>query len=272
MGKCKFNLCWLSRADFKDWLRPVKNNDFEGYCHICKKCIKLGTLGVRALESHAKCEKHQSAIKTVNRTIDIGQFCQTTTAESIATNPVSLPLPLASTSLQALQSCLPASRPSTDLRTTFGSTPTLEAEVLWVLHTVTRHQSYNANEDIGELFTKMFPDSSIVKTFKCGKDKTSYITRFGLAEYVKNELVSKAKGSFVLMFDESLNQTTKSKQLDVHIRFWEGDQIQSRYLGSQFMGHGTAQDLLRHLKVSKLHFFIYYCIKLLYYYIKLLYY
>lgn len=52
------------------------------------------------------------------------------------------------------------------------------------------------------------------------------------------------------MFDESLNETTKNKQLDVHVRFWVEGRVQSRYLGSQFMGHSTAQDLLSHLKVS----------------------
>ena len=52
------------------------------------------------------------------------------------------------------------------------------------------------------------------------------------------------------MFDESLNETTKNKQLDVHVRFWDEGRVQSRYLGSQFMGHSTAQDLLSHLKVS----------------------
>ncbi|KAM6967769.1 uncharacterized protein FYW47_006504 isoform 1-T1 [Aplochiton taeniatus] len=94
----------------------------------------------------------------------------------------------------------------------------------------------------------MFPDSNVAKTFKCGKDKTSYITRFGLADFIKRDLISKVKGPFLLMFDETLNQTNKTKQLDIHVRFWEGKQVQSRYLGSQFMGHATAQDLLKHVK------------------------
>ncbi|KAL7383430.1 hypothetical protein ABVT39_010507 [Epinephelus coioides] len=50
------------------------------------------------------------------------------------------------------------------------------------------------------------------------------------------------------MFDESLNHATKKKQLDVHVRYWVGDQVHSRYLGSQFMGHATAQDLMHHFK------------------------
>ncbi|KAL0150948.1 hypothetical protein M9458_053760, partial [Cirrhinus mrigala] len=133
-------------------------------------------------------------------------------------------------------------RPTLDLRVAFGSEPTLRAEVLWVLHVVTRHQSYSANEEIGELFQTMFPDSDIAKSFRCGKDKTSYIARFGVADFIKRDLISKVTGPFVLMFDESLNRTSKMKQLDLHVRFWESGQVQSRYLGSQFMGHATAED------------------------------
>ncbi|XP_028296859.1 uncharacterized protein LOC114458643 [Gouania willdenowi] len=125
----------------------------------------------------------------------------------------------------------------------------MKAEVLWTLNTIAKHQSYNGNEGISELFKSMFPDSDIATTFTCGSDKTAYIAKFGLAVHIKEELVSKVnKSPFVLMFDESLNETTKNKQLDVHVRFWDEGQVQSRYLGSQFMGHSTAQDLLSHLK------------------------
>ncbi|KAG5272523.1 hypothetical protein AALO_G00166480 [Alosa alosa] len=50
------------------------------------------------------------------------------------------------------------------------------------------------------------------------------------------------------MFDESFNSSTKSKQLDLHVRFWSNGEVRSRYMGSQFMGHGTAQDLLKHIE------------------------
>lgn len=113
-----------------------------------------------------------------------------------------------------------------DLRTTFGSTPTMKAEVLWTLNTIAKHQSYNGNQGISELFKCMFPDSDIAKTFTCGSDKTAYIAKFGLAIHIKEELVSKVnKSLFVLMFDESLNETTKNKQLNVHVRFWNEGQV-----------------------------------------------
>ncbi|KAI4800043.1 hypothetical protein KUCAC02_016580 [Chaenocephalus aceratus] len=64
----------------------------------------------------------------------------------------------------------------------------------------------------------MFPYSEIAKKFACGKDKTGYIVRFGLAPYFKEQLVNSINkaGPFVLMF--GLNQATKKKQMDVHIR------------------------------------------------------
>lgn len=55
---------------------------------------------------------------------------------------------------------------------------------------------------------------------------------------------------FVVMFDESLNRSTNNKQMDLHIRYWAGDCVQSRYFGSRFLGHATAQDLLHNFMVS----------------------
>ena len=47
----------------------------------------------------------------------------------------------------------------------------------------------------------MFPDSDIARSFACGSDKTAYVSKFGIAPCISN--------SFVLIFDVSLNQTTK---------------------------------------------------------------
>lgn len=88
-----------------------------------------------------------------------------------------------------------------DLRTTFGSTPTLKAEVLWTLNTVAKHMSYNSSDSIAKLFKCMFPDSDIASVFACGADKTAYMAKFGLAVHIKTELVSIVNnGPFVRMF------------------------------------------------------------------------
>ena len=49
---------------------------------------------------------------------------------------------------------------------------------------------------------------------------------------------------FVLLFDESLNKELQKKQLDMFVRLWDHDRVSSRYLISDFLGHGFATDLV----------------------------
>ncbi|XP_062374792.1 uncharacterized protein LOC134062699 [Sardina pilchardus] len=224
MGKCKFNDSWLAKEEFSAWLKRLPD-DSEAYCTLCKRTLKLGTLGIKALESHTKSTKHQESANSARNSHGIAQFYS---AASTSRNTGSVT--------------------SGSIRALLGSTDTMKAEVLWALNTVVKHQSCRSNDGIGELFQMMFPDSTIGKTFQCGRDKTSYIIRFGVAEFVKKDFISKVSGPFVMMFDESLNHATKRKQLDLHIRYWYDGQVQSRYLGSQFLGHATANDLLKEIK------------------------
>ncbi|KAL6471512.1 hypothetical protein MHYP_G00201620 [Metynnis hypsauchen] len=231
MGKCVFN------SDFRSWLQAVSSNLYEAHCKLCKKTIQLGTLGVKALESHAKAEKHQLATKSLQRTQAITQFCASSPPSSLS----SVPGPA------GLHRSIPSAS-ANDIRATLGSSETSKSEVLWILHSITKHLSYNSSSEISSLFRAMFPDSNIAKTFTCGPNKIAYIARFGLADFIKRELIRALTGPYVLMFDESFNSTTKSKQLDLHVRFWSNGYVQSRYMGSHFMGHGTAQDLLKLIK------------------------
>lgn len=140
------------------------------------------------------------------------------------------------------------------MRPFVGGTKTLQAEVLWILKTITDHHSYTSNKSIDDLF--MFPDSSIAATFSCGSNKTAYITKFGLSPFITREMTKQVNCSdsdtFFVVFDEGLNKTTKSKQLYLNVKYWIGDQVTSRYFGSQFMGHAKVVDLLKHFKVSGL--------------------
>ncbi|XP_073721650.1 uncharacterized protein [Misgurnus anguillicaudatus] len=247
MGKCKFADSWLENDEFKPWLKPVAENNREAYCTYCKKKISVASMGINAIKSHMHGASHKAAFGHREQSqLSIASFCA----------PTATPLP--NTTAELVKTATTATSPpsSADIRVAMGSTSTMRAEVIWCLNTAANHHSLNSNEGISDIFKSMFPDSDIAKTFTCGKDKTGYIMRFGLAPFFKQQLVDTINkaGSFVFMFDESLNQSTKKKQLDVHVRFWDDDCVQSRYLGSQFLGHGTAQDLLHHIKecVAKL--------------------
>ena len=52
------------------------------------------------------------------------------------------------------------------------------------------------------------------------------------------------ESGYVLLFDESLNAELQKKQLAFHLRSWDHDRVVSRYFGSSFIGHASADDLM----------------------------
>ena len=91
----------------------------------------------------------------------------------------------------------------------------------------------------------MFPDSALARNFACGATKSRYMITFGLAPYFLDALKDKVKLSsdYVLLFDESLNKKNKMKQMDFHVRFWNENIVQTRYITSEFLGHAASYHL-----------------------------
>ena len=111
------------------------------------------------------------------------------------------------------------------------------------------HYSCSSNKNIGALFKRLFPDSPKAAQFSCDKTKSAYLIKYCLAPYFKNELVSKLADDnclFTLSFDESFNKVLQKEQVDLLVRFWDKqkNEVVSWYLGSQFLGHTRANDLL----------------------------
>ena len=97
-------------------------------------------------------------------------------------------------------------------------------------------------------FEPMFPDSAIASSIKLGPDKLKYMTNWGIAPYAKEQLrnnIDKAE-YVVVSFDESLNHTTQSCQMDLLLRYWDNhdQQVKVRYWDSKFLTHTTNKDLL----------------------------
>ena len=55
---------------------------------------------------------------------------------------------------------------------------------------------------------------------------------------------------YSISFDECINRISQNEQMDFIIRYWDGNtnKVGVRYLGSEFLGHGTAVDHLTHFK------------------------
>ena len=100
------------------------------------------------------------------------------------------------------------------------------AEVLWCLMIADSNISFKTCCKAGPLFRKMFTDSVIARSFECSETKSRYITTFGLGDYLLTERQKSVKDqNYVLLFDESLNKKLTEKQMDIHLRTWERNEV-----------------------------------------------
>ena len=71
-----------------------------------------------------------------------------------------------------------------------------------------------------------------------------YLICHGIAPYLQTCVRGKIRDQqYVLMFGESYNKFMKSKQMDILVRFWDVDNVVSRYYDSKFMRHARASDI-----------------------------
>lgn len=121
----------------------------------------------------------------------------------------------------------------------------LRAEILWALRCVKSNFSFNSNANNGSLFKAMFPDSLIAASYKMSYTKCKYIIRFGIYEWLLEELVRDLKEKpFSFAFDETTTVQVK-KQYDAYVQYDSPSfgKITTRYCGSSFHGHCDAKQL-----------------------------
>lgn len=190
-------------------------------------------MGESALSSHAAGSTHKTALRKSKAVPTLVNFVERLVTSTPTPCTPATTSTIATSSKQSIITGVPRE-------------DTLKAEVLWCLNMMESHYSFNSSGGTGALFSAMFPDSAIAKTFACGATKSMYICTHGLAPHFKHLLCKKLSSDredYVLLFDESLNRKTQSKQCDFHVRLWDGDKVVTRFYDSKFMGHATALDL-----------------------------
>ena len=124
------------------------------------------------------------------------------------------------------------------------------AEIIWILKTVLSGHSMRSNDELGKTFAAMFPQLNSFYNFNLARTKSMYVINHGLASFFKSMLNDSLQkfNTYVFCFDESLNQVTQTSEMDMYIRYWNGNSnaVNVRYYGSGFLGHTTQQDLLHH--------------------------
>lgn len=237
MGKyeTKYNSEWEKTYD---WLSKIKDNIFAAKCKLCGISIQVNNGGLSQIRSHANTKKHMSVVATVNN-----HTSQTTLV------PISGGIQL-NTSKQFDQ-------PTETFflkffvitgRLYFMSMDdqVLRAEILWELKCVKSIFSFASNSGNNDLFSAMFPDSKIAKSYKMSETKCKYLIQFGVSPWILEDLKKDIKASpFSYLFDETTTVQVK-KQYDAYVRYESKrhGEIVDRYCGSLFLGHCDANHLV----------------------------
>ena len=266
---CKFNELWLKDPEYSGWLKKNEKDLGTASCTKCNSHFKIDSMGIQAVKKHAKGDKHKlkmgSKSQTCLNNFLLSKSPSTSMALATASQPPPAPfissLPptlfeeassspatvIASTSNELHNGTLSNAVQTTldlGLPPTITPTQTLTAEIWLCVRTAIKNHSFSSNSDISFYLNKMFPGIPLVQSVQCAETKTMYLTVFGIASHLKAILVKDIKYEpYSLLFDESLNKSLTTKQLDVHVRFWKDSKVQTRYLVSVMLGHATA-DLL----------------------------
>ena len=275
-----FNPEWLKKTEYAKWIEEDDSCKNQFKCKLCKHSYTLGNMGKKALDTHARGDKHKQretfATKMKSDCVPISSFLtsdpvHTNSSSSIPSSSDSDPLSSSicgGTKSQDAASGMPSSSNlgasafsnqdnQSQLPSTLGidrhmtEDSVLTAEVIWALKTVMSHQSCASSAGSDKLFQRMFPDSTVAKKFSCGSTKCHYLLKFGLAPYFEQNLLNQLAQPgtvFVVSFDESLNKHIQEEQMDMYVRFWdrEKNRVVTQYFTSEFLGHTRADDILTH--------------------------
>ncbi len=132
------------------------------------------------------------------------------------------------------------------------SNSTIHAEALWASFVVEHNLAFNASDHATKLFTKMFPDSEIAKSFACGRTKTTCIIKGALAPHYSEQMMESLDKceSFSVLMDESNDKVNKSCIILIKLFDYTVGDVRTRFLDMPIVNIGTAANLFEALKDS----------------------
>ena len=150
----------LSNPEFKIWLVEVPGDNKLARCKHCKKSFNLSNMGRQALVSHGTGQKHQNIIKSISAFTKQKHI-------KVDTNLSSMSFSNSMKSVTNTQSAV---------SNFVIISETVKAEIRWLMKS---GYSNNSSANLNNLFSCMFPDSQLTKSFKLGADKMRYSINFG---------------------------------------------------------------------------------------------
>ena len=73
-------------------------------------------------------------------------------------------------------------------------------------------------------------ENKIVKYFQISKTKCAYLINYGIATYLRDNLLKDIKDSpsFSISLDEALNRVVQEEHMDVQIRYFKDGSVRAR--------------------------------------------
>ena len=257
--KCTFNNDWLRIKEYESWLDKGPNRSVA-YCKLCQQSFDVCNMGRSALNSHAKGKKHKEK-EDSRKSLPITFFRQET-VDKPSTSKQS-----ADTSKEQANEAQVISPQQKSSQCTLPfmmlTSNVTEAEILWAIRTCLTHSSLRSCDGISKLFSRMFSDSNIAKSFSLARTKCGYFINFGVAPYLKDQLLIIVDTStfFVVCYDESMNRIFQEEQMDIGLRYFNDDTglVETKYFDSAFLKRPYSENLhekllqsLSDLKLGKL--------------------
>ena len=259
MAKTKFNPLWLEKKEYKPWLDKCDKSIYDAYCKFFQKSFSLSKMAEHAIISHKASLKHKATVDTVNQRISIKNFFSNATStaqqeEKPAENVDNAVLNLTEKVTDKAELTQNNNKTGSQLTMSFytSKNETTKAEIIWCFNSVYNHLSQSAAGKSVDVMKLMFTDSEIAAAMKLSRTKIGYTIAYDLGPYFQSQLLDEIRDShhFCVSFDESLNTISQKEQQDIWVRFWSkvSHRPETRYIGSAFLGHTKASDLINGYK------------------------
>ncbi len=116
-GNCVFQGIWLTQPLFKDWIGRAQDKH-AAHCKLCKKDFSIRIMGITALNSHTKGDKHKQAVRNLQQNISL-HFLSSSSTSSCCSSPTTTSGCSSSTTTSA---CSSSSTTSTSISSSATST------------------------------------------------------------------------------------------------------------------------------------------------------
>ena len=189
---------------FNGAIRKSKIDEHHAWCGVCSRDINISASGIYDVKMHIKSKMHEKNARAAVQHVPMTTFFKSA-----------------------------SNAPET----------TATAEVMFSYFVAEHNLPAAIADHFCSLAPRMFPDSSIAKSMKCRRTKTTMVVKRCLAVEATAPVIARCQsGPYSIMIDESTDRNT-DKRLAVLVRFFDTTRAHTRILDMPACNGGTAKEI-----------------------------